>query len=472
MADRSRHPPYQSSDLLASNTDLPKEVLIARGDVLWEVLSLQLKPSDFETDELLAALPPTSPSIPSSALDQVLHWTRPAPEDASVVVLQTLRDLGLLSILQIDIRELAKLILSIRKLYRLPDECPYHNWSHASAVAYHACVLAYRLELIRKFASPLPVFALIIAALCHDMDHRGTSNGFNSKERTTLWHAYAYSCIHTTNKRHENGQQPMKNNGSLLETHHFNLFHGLFKTCYPRLLQRLSGNEIATFHRLVEVIILATDLAAHSRVVQAVKQIKISDLTSSAPFPLEPVLSLFIGACDLSASARDWLSSMKAARGIYLERAKESSLSSGGSSQSTISNLSQDQCVFVETFVRPIFVEIARLFPTSHPGLTAVDANLSRWRKLVQSSLSSTQQLENLIEAAERELSNDQDVSQRNKIQGDGFSAVSNATKNKKEYSSLTIVNASTRKSPRSTRRTAVVPATTRSKLSKQSVNH
>lgn len=88
----------------------------------------------------------------------------------------------------------------VRKGYRDP---PYHNWSHAFAVL-HFCYLLFKntkvLSLIRlemsksiKMAlnlinlinycslhihSELDAFSLFVSCLCHDIDHRGTTNSF------------------------------------------------------------------------------------------------------------------------------------------------------------------------------------------------------------------------------------------------------------------------------------------------------
>lgn len=62
----------------------------------------------------------------------------------------------------------------VQKSYR---DVPYHNWSHAFAVA-HFCYLILRLPAVKKALSDLERFALLVACLCHDIDHRGTTNAF------------------------------------------------------------------------------------------------------------------------------------------------------------------------------------------------------------------------------------------------------------------------------------------------------
>lgn len=54
---------------------------------------------------------------------------------------------------------------------------PYHNWSHAFAVA-HFTYLLLRTETAHNALNELESFALFVASLCHDIDHRGTTNAF------------------------------------------------------------------------------------------------------------------------------------------------------------------------------------------------------------------------------------------------------------------------------------------------------
>lgn len=62
----------------------------------------------------------------------------------------------------------------VQKGYR---EVPYHNWSHAFAVG-HFCYLLIRIPAVKQSLNDLERFALLVACLCHDIDHRGTTNAF------------------------------------------------------------------------------------------------------------------------------------------------------------------------------------------------------------------------------------------------------------------------------------------------------
>ena len=91
-------------------------------------------------------------------------------------------------------RVLVHFTASVRNLYH---DLPYHNWEHAFSVAQCAVNL---LESIWDSVKPLERVGIFIAAICHDMDHRGMNNAFLMKTNHPL--AVLYSS------------------GSILENHH------------------------------------------------------------------------------------------------------------------------------------------------------------------------------------------------------------------------------------------------------------
>lgn len=77
----------------------------------------------------------------------------------------------------------------VQKGYR---DVPYHNWGHAFSVG-HFCYLILRMPDVVNALSELERFSLLVASLCHDIDHRGTTNAFQlqsvrtQNKRNKLW---------------------------------------------------------------------------------------------------------------------------------------------------------------------------------------------------------------------------------------------------------------------------------------------
>ena len=102
-------------------------------------------------------------------------------------------ELGMVSRWRIARDSLARFILLVRRGYRSP---PYHNWCHGFTVAHFVyLVLTNSSLLARGLLTHLEAFALMIAAMCHDLDHRGTNNAFQTKMDSPLAVLYSTSTM-------------------------------------------------------------------------------------------------------------------------------------------------------------------------------------------------------------------------------------------------------------------------------------
>ena len=107
-------------------------------------------------------------------------------------------DLDLIGRFHIDYEVLCRWLLSVKKNYR---NVTYHNWRHAfnvaqmmfaivtvSFVVFSQSVSYWREHFLChqgtqwwKVLGEIEVLSLIMACLCHDLDHRGTNNSFQIK---------------------------------------------------------------------------------------------------------------------------------------------------------------------------------------------------------------------------------------------------------------------------------------------------
>lgn len=123
--------------------------------------------------------------------------------------------------------------LSVRKNYR---RVPYHNWTHGFSVAHSLYVFIHNSD---RFTS-LEKLAFFVSGLCHDLDHRGTTNQF-------LIHSSApLAAIYTT---------------SPLEHHHYNQTVNILQQNGHNILKSLTTQEYKRVLALIKHCILATDLA-------------------------------------------------------------------------------------------------------------------------------------------------------------------------------------------------------------------
>ena len=88
--------------------------------------------------------------------------------------MQIFEDVGLCSEFQISKNTLQMFTLQVRNYYH---SNPFHNWYHAFSV-FHFAYLILRLTKITGEMSSLDVLGLLVASLCHDLDHPGRTNSF------------------------------------------------------------------------------------------------------------------------------------------------------------------------------------------------------------------------------------------------------------------------------------------------------
>lgn len=88
----------------------------------------------------------------------------------------------------------------------------------------------------------LEILGLLVACLCHDLDHRGTNNAFQMKTESPL--AILYST-------------------STMEHHHFDQCVMILNSDSNNIFQSLSMEDYRRVMKVVESAILSTDLAVY-----------------------------------------------------------------------------------------------------------------------------------------------------------------------------------------------------------------
>lgn len=163
----------------------------------------------------------------------------------------------------------------LRKLYR---DNAFHNWYHGFSV-FHMCY--YQMYTSARFGqfSSLEAFALLIATLCHDLDHPGFTNAFMIESASPL--ALRHNDI------------------SVLENHHANLCCELLRRPATAIIGGLDAASLKVLRRYTIKCILDTDMAHHGEMVQ-----KLQDPTSVDDRQL--MMSAAVHTCDLSAQVLPW----------------------------------------------------------------------------------------------------------------------------------------------------------------------
>lgn len=167
-------------------------------------------------------------------------------------MLKMFMDCNFLAKFEIKREMLVRFILYVEKGYR---DTPYHNWQHAFSVAHFAYLSIKNFNLIeRGYMSDIEALALIVSCMCHDIDHRGTTNSFQLQSDSILAGLYS-------------------SEGSVMERHHLSQTLCILNTKDCNFLESLDQHKYAKVLDMLRDNILATDLANHFKSLPAQRKI-------------------------------------------------------------------------------------------------------------------------------------------------------------------------------------------------------
>ncbi|XP_077983621.1 LOW QUALITY PROTEIN: cGMP-dependent 3',5'-cyclic phosphodiesterase-like [Glandiceps talaboti] len=259
-----------------------------------ELMMYHMQINVAEWERLTNAAIPT-PSTFQRDMHKFSSVPRAIPEaDTPLACVSMFEDMGFIRRWRIDQATLARFCLMVKRGYRDP---PYHNWYHAFSVG-HFCYLLYKNLDNLDVLNEIEVFALFVACLCHDMDHRGTNNNFQVQSQSVL--AALYSS-----------------EGSVLERHHFSQALCILNTEGCNIFENLTTPEYEEVLDLMQEIILATDLAHHFRIMNDLQTMAREGYDKSDPKCHKLLLCLLMTSCDLSDQTKNWATIKKIAELIY-----------------------------------------------------------------------------------------------------------------------------------------------------------
>ncbi|KAJ8028821.1 cGMP-dependent 3',5'-cyclic phosphodiesterase [Holothuria leucospilota] len=290
--------------------------------------------------------------------------------DTVLAVLSMFDDMGFINRWRIDKPTLARFTMLVKRGYRDP---PYHNWYHALSVG-HFCYLLYKNFDELHYLEEIEVFALFVACICHDLDHRGTNNSFQVHSKSVL--AALYSS-----------------EGSVMERHHFAQAMCILNTEGCNIFENLSRKDYQQVLDLMQDIILATDLAHHLRIITDLKKMAKDGYNKSDPNHHQLLLCLLMTSCDLSDQTKNWPTTKKIAELIYREFFTQGDLEKAMGLETPEmfdrekAFIPELQINFLEHIAQPVFQILCDVFPKANPLVEAIEANKGMWTRLRRESL-------------------------------------------------------------------------------------
>ena len=225
-----------------------------------------------------------------------------AADDASlcVAIMELFRGLvGQLAAVRVKDITFERFLWSCRARYR---DVPYHNFFHSF------CVVQFAASLLHVFArAPLllpkeDLFLVLLAALVHDIDHRGLNNAFHINSGSSLALVY--------------------NDSSPLENHHAATTFRLLRL--DNVLEKWKAADVRRARHLLISCVMATDMKQHGSLTDALLKRSSQDpcFVLSADADRVAFAELVLHAADISNAVRPFCTS----RSIVHDLAREFAL--------------------------------------------------------------------------------------------------------------------------------------------------
>ncbi|XP_063089153.1 cAMP and cAMP-inhibited cGMP 3',5'-cyclic phosphodiesterase 10A isoform X2 [Cavia porcellus] len=264
-----------------------------------------------------------------------------------------------------DLEKLCRFIMSVKKNYR---RVPYHNWKHAVTVAH--CMYAI-LKNNHSLFTELERKGLLIACLCHDLDHRGFSNSYLQKFDHPL------AALYST---------------STMEQHHFSQTVSILQLEGHNIFSSLSSSEYEQVLEIIRKAIIATDLALYFGNRKQLEEMhQAGSLNLHNQSHRDRVIGLMMTACDLCSVTKLWPVTKLTANDIYAEFwAEGDEMKKLGiqpipmMDRDKKDEVPQGQIGFYNAVAIPCYTTLSQILPPTEPLLKACRDNLSQWEKVIR----------------------------------------------------------------------------------------
>ncbi|KAH8310282.1 hypothetical protein KR044_000444 [Drosophila immigrans] len=340
--------------------------LMAKQKVALECLSYHATASQDQTEKL------TQDAIAEAESYNLYSFTFTdfdlVDDDTCRAVLRMFMQCNLVSQFHIPYDVLCRWVLSVRKNYR---PVKYHNWRHALNVAQTMFAML-KTGKMERFMTDLEILGLLVACLCHDLDHRGTNNAFQTKTESPL------AILYTT---------------STMEHHHFDQCVMILNSEGNNIFQALSPEDYRSVMKTVESAILSTDLAMYFK-----KRNAFLELVENGEFDWQGeekkdlLCGMMMTACDVSAIAKPWEVQHRVAKLVADEFFDQGDLEKLQLNTQPVAMMDRErkdelpkmQVGFIDVICLPLYRVLCDTFPWIQPLYEGTLENRRNWQDLAE----------------------------------------------------------------------------------------
>ncbi|XP_017329787.1 rod cGMP-specific 3',5'-cyclic phosphodiesterase subunit alpha isoform X1 [Ictalurus punctatus] len=376
---------YDKMNKLENRKDIFQDMVLyhvkCRKDEIQNILNTRemygKEPHECEEDELEDILKDSLPNPKESEIYEFHFYDFVHTEmDLVKCGISMYYELGVVDKFHIPREVLVRFVYSVSKGYR---KITYHNWRHGFNVGQTMFTLLMTGDL-KRYYTDLEAMAMVTAGLCHDIDHRGTNNLYQMKSGNPL------AKLHGS---------------SILERHHLEFGKTLLRDEALNIYQNLNRRQHDTVIHLMDVAIIATDLALYFKkrtmfqkiVDQSKTYENWNDWTKYMMLETtrkEIVMAMMMTACDLSAIAKPWEIQSKVALSVAAEFWEQGDLERTVLEQQPIPMMDRNkadelpklQCGFIDFVCSFVYKEFSRFHVQITPMLDRLLNNRKEWNAL------------------------------------------------------------------------------------------
>ncbi|XP_027697568.1 rod cGMP-specific 3',5'-cyclic phosphodiesterase subunit alpha [Vombatus ursinus] len=335
------------------------------------------EPCDCEEEELAEILQDELPDAEKYEINKFHFSDLPLTELELVKCgIQMYYELKVVDKFHIPQEALVRFMYSLSKGYR---RITYHNWRHGFNVGQTMFSLLVTGKLKRYFTD-LEALAMVTAAFCHDIDHRGTNNLYQMKSQNPL------AKLHGS---------------SILERHHLEFGKTLLRDENLNIFQNLNRRQHEHAIHMMDIAIIATDLALYFKKRTMFQKIVDQSKTFENEHEWtqymmleqtrkEIVMAMMMTACDLSAITKPWEVQSKVALLVAAEFWEQGDLERTVLQQNPIPMMDRNkadelpklQVGFIDFVCTFVYKEFSRFHEQITPMLDGITNNRKEWKAL------------------------------------------------------------------------------------------
>nr|APO14184.1 phosphodiesterase 6C [Hexaprotodon liberiensis] len=377
---------YEKMNKLENRKDIAQEMLMnhtkATPDEIESILKFKEKLNidvieDCEEKQLVTILKEDLPDPQAVDLYEFRFSDFPITEHELIKCgLRLFFEINVVEKFKVPVEVLTRWMYTVRKGYRAVT---YHNWRHGFNVGQTMFTLLMTGRL-KKYYTDLEAFAMLAAAFCHDIDHRGTNNLYQMKSTSPL------ARLHGS---------------SILERHHLEYSKTLLQDESLNIFQNLNKRQFETVIHLFEVAIIATDLALYfkkrtmfQKIVDACEKMGTEEeaikYVTIDPTKKEIIMAMMMTACDLSAITKPWEVQSQVALLVASEFWEQGDLERTVLQQQPIPMMDRNkkdelpklQVGFIDFVCTFVYKEFSRFHREITPMLSGLQNNRVEWKSL------------------------------------------------------------------------------------------